>query len=100
VESQSTTRRNRVVELHASGASDEQALPAAWSRGAMRYTYSKLPPMSAPETRNTTLLCRESVTSHGTAERNEATVAPSPSRTRSDGSAQQSSVPNDVNRDR
>jgi hypothetical protein len=42
----------------------------------------------------------ERVTSHGTTESNEATVAPSPRSTKSEGNAQQRSVPSEVNRDR
>src|SRR5437868_4637904 len=53
--------------------------------------------MSAPETANTTRLWCESATSHGAADKNDATVAPSPSSTRSDGSAQHNSVPTEVN---
>jgi hypothetical protein len=59
-----------------------------------------LQPIKNPETAKTHVLCRESVTSHGTADKNDATVAPRPSNTKSDGSAQQSNVPNDVNRDK
>jgi hypothetical protein len=66
----------------------------------MRYTYPKLSVIRTPETRNTQSLCRESVTNHGTDESTEATVAPSPRRTRSDGRAQQRRVPNDVKSDK
>jgi len=56
--------------------------------------------MRNPDMPKTQVLWCESVTSHGTADKNDATVAPSPTNTNRDGSAQQSSVPNDVNRDR
>jgi len=44
--------------------------------------------MSARETANTHAFCRDSVTSQGAADSTEATVAPRPRRTRSEGSAQ------------
>jgi hypothetical protein len=53
--------------------------------------------MSIPETMKTQFLWCESATSHGAAARKPATVAPSPSRTNSEGKAQHSSVPKDVN---
>jgi len=52
--------------------------PVAWEQ--RHYTYSKLPQIRTPETQKTQIFCRESVTSDGTEERNEATVAPSPRR--------------------
>src|SRR5215469_6907634 len=53
--------------------------------------------MSPPATENTMVLCCESATSHGAAERTPATVAPKPNKTNNDGSAQQSSVPTEEN---
>src|SRR5690242_11672624 len=52
-----------------------------------------------PATTKIQLLCDDNVTSQGAADSNEATVAPSPNNTSSDGSAQQSRVPADVNSD-
>jgi hypothetical protein len=49
---------------------------------------------------NTTTLWCESVTSHGIADRNEATVVPNPTSTSNDGSAQQSNVLTDVNKEK
>ncbi len=45
-------------------------------------------------------LCCESDTSHGTAASADATVAPSPTSTSNDGSAQQSNVPTEENSER
>ncbi len=45
---------------------------------------------------NTSGLCRENVTSHGTFDRTVATVAPRPTRTNTAGKAQQMRVPKDV----
>jgi hypothetical protein len=53
-----------------------------------------------PEAANIHCLCLESVTSHGIADRVEATDAPNPASTRSDGRAQHSSVPTDVNNEK
>jgi hypothetical protein len=50
-----------------------------------------------PDTANVNPLCRDRTTSHGIEDSMEATDAPSPNRTSKDGSAQQSSVPTDVN---
>jgi hypothetical protein len=56
----------------------------------------KLAAMRAPETLNVHPLCRDSETNHGSDESAEATVAPRPRRTRTDGNAQHRSVLNDV----
>lgn len=56
--------------------------------------------MRNPDIAKTQVLWCESVTSHGTADKKDATGAPRPTNTKRDGSAQQSSVPNDVNRDK
>ena len=53
-----------------------------------------------PAMLKTQTLCLASVTNQGRAERREAIVAPSLSRTSSDGSAHQRSVPKEVNGDR
>jgi len=45
-------------------------------------------------------LCRESVTSHGMNESADATDAPKPKKTNKEGSAQQSRVLSDVNREK
>lgn len=42
------------------------------------------------------ILCRDRLTSHGAADNSEATVVPIPRRTRTDGSAQQMSVLNEL----
>ena len=62
--------------------------------------FKKLSAIRMPEAANVHCLCLESVTSHGIAERVEATDAPNPARTRSDGRAQHSSVPTDVNNEK
>src|SRR5229473_3250845 len=56
--------------------------------------------MSSPDKANTQSLCRDKLTSQGALERSDATVAPRPRRTSSEGRAQQKSVPSDVNRGR
>ncbi len=56
--------------------------------------------MSPAESVNTHVLWRDNATIHGAAVRNDATVAPSPNNTKSDGNAQHKSVPNDVNSDK
>src|SRR5205085_5388416 len=57
----------------------------------------KLEASSRPATEKVQFLWRESVISHGADETTEATVAPNPNRTKSNGSAQHNSVPNEVN---
>ncbi len=59
--------------------------------------FKKFSAIKAPETANVHCLCLESVTSHGNSDNVEATDAPSPASTKSEGKAQQSSVPTDVN---
>jgi hypothetical protein len=53
---------------------------------------TKLAAMSVPAMLKVQILCRESDTSQGAAERRDATAVPMPSSTRTDGSAQQRSV--------
>jgi hypothetical protein len=60
----------------------------------------KLNAIKAPETANVHCLCRESVTSHGMKESMDATEAPSPNSTSNEGSAQQSKVLTDVNKEK
>jgi hypothetical protein len=62
--------------------------------------FRKLSAIRVPETANVHCLCLERVTSHGTADRVEATDAPSPTSTSKDGRAQQSRVPTDVNNEK
>jgi len=66
----------------------------------MPKTYTKLAAISKPAMEKVQFLCREKAISHGADETTEATVAPSPSRTNKDGSAQHNNVLNDVNRDK
>jgi len=56
--------------------------------------------MSSPDKAKTHSLWREKLTSQGALERNEATVAPRPRSTSSDGKAQHNSVPSDVKSER
>jgi hypothetical protein len=60
----------------------------------------KLKAMSTPEMPKVHVLCLDSVTSHGSAESMDATVAPNPSRTNSEGNAQQNNVLSDVNKEK
>lgn len=60
----------------------------------------KLKAMSPPDIANIHCLCRDNVTSHGKNERVDATDAPNPNRTSSEGSAQQSRVLKDVNNEK
>jgi hypothetical protein len=62
--------------------------------------FTKLHAIKTPETVNVRTLCRESVTNQGKNEREEATEAPSPNSTSNEGSAQQSSVLREVNREK
>ncbi len=57
---------------------------------------TKLAVIRAPEMLNVQVLCRDNETSHGSDESAEATVAPNPRRTRTDGKAQHSRVLSDV----
>lgn len=61
---------------------------------------TKLSAIKIPDIMKVHCLCRDSVTSQGVKERNDATDAPSPKRTSKDGRAQQRSVPTDVNREK
>src|ERR1017187_2746283 len=99
-EIQSITLLVLFVVVHELGSPAVQLRARACSLGESAYTYSTLPPISSPATRNTHFLCRDRVTSHGTDERIDATVAPSPMRTKSDGSAQHRSVPKEVKSER
>ena len=56
----------------------------------------KLAAIRTPDMLNVHTLCRDNETSHGSDESAEATVAPSPSRTRTDGNAQHNKVLTDV----
>jgi hypothetical protein len=58
---------------------------------------TKLAAINTPDMLNVQALCRESVTNHGRAESMDATVAPSPSRTSTEGNAQHNKVLSDVN---
>lgn len=62
--------------------------------------FKKLAAIRIPEIPNVKDLWCESVTSQGRAASVEATVAPNPTRTSTDGSAQQSSVPTEPNREK
>jgi hypothetical protein len=53
--------------------------------------------MRPPDIANVQCLCRDNVTNHGKNDSADATDAPNPNRTRSEGSAQQSRVLKDVN---
>ena len=62
--------------------------------------FTKLEAIRMPETENVQCLCRESTTSHGMRDSVDATDAPKPKRTSNEGSAQQSRVLSDVNREK
>jgi hypothetical protein len=62
----------------------------------MTYMLTKPRAINAPEIANVHDLCRDNVTSHGRNDSTDATDAPRPNKTRSDGRAQQSKVPRDV----
>ena len=66
----------------------------------MTYVIRKLAAISVPAMLNVQILCRERLTSHGAAESRDATVVPNPSRTRTEGRAQQMSVLNELNREK
>jgi len=53
--------------------------------------------ISKPDTANVHCLCRDRVTSHGKNESIDATDAPRPNKTSSEGKAQQSNVPTELN---
>jgi len=59
--------------------------------------FTKLRAINTPDTENVHCLCLDRAASHGMNESTDATDAPKPNNTRSDGSAQQSKVLNDVN---
>jgi hypothetical protein len=62
----------------------------------MMYVITKLAAIRVPAMLNVQTLCRDRLTSHGAAESREATVVPSPSKTRTDGRAQQMRVLNEL----
>lgn len=98
-EHHSSTLLNRLACPHAVGSSASQDCPRV-SLGTIQYILKKLAAINTPEILNVQSLCRESVTSHGSAESADATVAPNPSRTRTEGNAQHNSVLSDVNREK
>jgi hypothetical protein len=61
--------------------------------------FKKLSAISVPEIAKVHPLCRERVTSHGMNESMDATDAPKPKSTNSEGSAQQSKVLSEVNKE-
>ena len=63
----------------------------------IQYMLTKLAAISTPDMPNVHGLCFESATSHGRAESIDATVAPSPKRTRTEGNAQHNNVLSEVN---
>jgi hypothetical protein len=62
--------------------------------------FKKLNAMRTPGIAKVQCLCRDNVTNHGKKERADATDAPNPNRTRSEGSAQQSRVLMNVNNEK
>jgi hypothetical protein len=62
--------------------------------------FKKVKAMRPPDIANVHCLCRDNVTSHGKNERVDATDAPSPNSTSSEGSAQQRRVLNEVNNEK
>jgi hypothetical protein len=62
--------------------------------------FRKLNAIMVPDMPNVRILCRESVVNQGKNDSVNATDAPSPNSTRSDGSAQHSRVLRDVNNER
>jgi len=66
----------------------------------MEYTFTKLAAINTPDIENVQNWCCERRTSHGMKESNDATDAPKPNSTSSDGRAQHKRVLRDVNRDR
>jgi hypothetical protein len=62
--------------------------------------FTKLSAIRVPDTANVHCRCRESVTSHGMNESIDATEAPKPKSTSSDGSAQHTRVLSDVKREK
>jgi hypothetical protein len=66
----------------------------------MRYVITKLIAIRTPAMLNVQILCRDTLTSHGAADSNDATVVPIPSKTRTEGSAQQMSVLKELKREK
>jgi len=62
--------------------------------------FTKRSAISNPDIENVHCLCRERVTSHGMNESIDATDAPKPKRTNTEGSAQQSRVLSEGNREK
>lgn len=62
--------------------------------------FTKLKAIKVPEIENVHTLWRERATSHGVKVSIDATDAPKPNNTSSDGSAQHKSVPRDVNNEK
>jgi hypothetical protein len=62
--------------------------------------FKKLNMMRQPDIANVHCLCRDNVTSHGKNERVDATDAPNPNSTSSEGSAQQRRVFTEVNNEK
>lgn len=94
-ENQSANLLSREASSQAFGFSGEQ--PCILNRGPTQYVFTKLAAIRTPEIAKVQFLCRDSATSHGSADNVDATVAPSPASTSSDGNAQHSSVPTDPN---
>jgi hypothetical protein len=66
----------------------------------MTYVIAKLAAMRVPAMLKTQTLCREKLTSHGAAERTDATAVPIPRSTSTDGRAQQISVLKELKREK
>jgi len=62
----------------------------------MMYVTTKLAAIRVPAMLKVHILCRDRLTSHGAAQSREATVVPNPSKTRTDGGAQQIKVLNEL----
>jgi hypothetical protein len=65
-----------------------------------QYILIKLVAINTPEILKVHALCRESVTSQGSAESADATVAPNPASTSNEGRAQHRSVLREVNKEK
>ncbi|GAA3771597.1 hypothetical protein GCM10022270_35290 [Terriglobus aquaticus] len=61
---------------------------------------TKLHAIRVPAMLKVQVLCRDRLTSHGAAERREATAVPIPRSTRTEGRAQQMSVLNELNKEK
>src|SRR5260370_13429727 len=90
----------RLAVPQALGWSTGQASDLARSLGPILKTCRKLAAISSPAIANVQFLCLDNVISHGADETTDATVAPNPNRTNSDGSAQHNSVLSDVKSDK